>query len=81
MWFILIILTIGYCEFLWRVMIAGRRTPDSVQMVMKYYLYLNAILFIVFHTLGGLILLSIVSLYYMVIIPQRIWKVNNGPVA
>ena len=78
MWLLFILLNIGYCEFMWWTMATGRRPPQSVQMVMKYYLYLNIFLFLAFGTLGGLIILSVVSLYYIVIIPQRIWKVNNS---
>lgn len=82
MWLLMILFNVWYCEFLWRLMASGRKSPEFIQTIMKYYLGLNFILFFIGQTLGGLLILAVVSLYYMVIIPQRIWKINNnGPVA
>ena len=81
-WILAVGFNVWYCEFLWKLMATGRKAPESVQSVMKFYLGINFVIFLIGHTLGGLIILAVVLLYYMVIIPQRIWKINtNGPVA
>ncbi len=82
MWLLIILFNVWYCEFMWRLMASGRKSPESIQSIMRLYLGVNLILFLAGQTFGGLIILAIVSLYYIVIIPQRIWRINNkGPVA
>ena len=81
-WILAVGFNVWYCEFLWKLMATGRKPPESVQSVLKFYLGVQVLLFLLTGSLGGLIILALVLLYYMVIIPQRIWKINNnGPVA
>ena len=79
---IAIAVNIWYCEFMWKLIATGRKKPQDVQWIMKFYLGVNFFLFFVGQSLVGLLILAVVALYYMVVIPQRIWKINNkGPVA
>lgn len=76
-----IIVNVWYCEFLWKLMVSGRKPPESIQKIMQLYIGVNFVLFLLGQSIVGLVILAVVSLYYVVIIPQRIWKINNGPVA
>lgn len=71
---LIVILAISffYCEFLWWWLKNGATSPLHIQKSAKMVIIFNYFLAVALQSWGSLIFATIISLYYFVIIPQRL---------
>jgi hypothetical protein len=76
--FLLIVLpiSIGYCEFVWYLIKNDYRPASVMQKLLKFLIFFNFIVAIMTHESGSLAFAVIICLYYMVIIPRRLIKLQ-----
>jgi hypothetical protein len=74
---ITLILGFGYCEYIWWSLITHERPTDYLQKMMRFFIGLNLIMGMVMESWGNLIIAIILTLYYFVLIPYRISKLNS----
>jgi len=73
---IMLIISFGYCEFIWWSLITNKRPTDYLQKMMRFFIGFNLILAMGLESWGNLTFVVILTLYYLVLIPYRISKLN-----
>ena len=73
---LILIISFAYCEFMWWLLISNQRPPGYVQTMMKFFIGLNLFMAIFLQAWGNLVFVGILTLYYFVLIPYRISKLN-----
>ena len=71
---LVILIGIGYCELMWSLFNNGKRSESYVKSSMKFFIGLNIVIAIFVHSYGNLIYAIVISLYYFVLIPNRLLK-------
>ena len=73
---IVLIISFGYGEIIWWALINNKRPNDYLQKMMRFFIGFNVIIAIALQSFGNMIFVIILALYYFVLIPYRISKIN-----
>jgi len=65
---------VAYCEFMWWLLITNKRTPEYIQIMMKFFIGLNLLMAVSLQSWANLVFVTSLTLYYFVLIPYRISK-------
>lgn len=73
---VIIIASIIYSELFWYLIKTGHKTYEDSDQILKTVVYFNYLLGVSYHAWGCLIFASVGSLYQMVILKERVKKLN-----
>ena len=71
-----LIIAFLYCEYIWQGLTTKPNSTKKYQSEMKFFIGLNLILSLFTQSFGNLLIVGILTFYYLVLIPYRISKLD-----